>query len=232
MPYTSRSRENLLAEGFPGNRVYVTGNPIHEVMQHYNKQITESEILQELHLDHGRYFLLTVHRAENVDTEKRLRTLLTALVRLSKDSGFPVIGSLHPRTASRIEHFGLEINPGAIRLLPPLGFFDFVHLEQHAFCTLTDSGTVQEETCLLGVPNVTIRDVTERPETLECGSNFLTGIDEESIVRAVAFSTTHRNTWVPPWEYTKTDVAATVVRILLSYRIPEPSETAWQAVAK
>jgi UDP-N-acetylglucosamine 2-epimerase (non-hydrolysing) len=126
----------------------------------------------------------------------------------------------------------LQIDEGAIRLLPPLGFFDFVHLEQNAFCTLTDSGTVQEETCLFGVPNVTIRDVTERPETVECGSNYLSGVDEDSIARAVAFVTTHRGTWVPPVEYTKGEVAATVTRILLSYRIPEPSEMAWRADKK
>jgi UDP-N-acetylglucosamine 2-epimerase (non-hydrolysing) len=232
MPYTNRSRENLLAEGFPGNRIYVTGNPIHQVLERYKEQIASSGILQTLRLARGEYFLLTAHRAENVDIEQRLRTLLNALGRLSKEYGFPVIGSLHPRTASRMKQFGLEAGVDAIRLLPPLGFFDFVHLEQNAFCTLTDSGTVQEETCLLGTPNVTVRDATERPETLDCGSNFLSGIDEESIMSAVAFVTTHRGAWTPPVEYAKAEAAATVARILLSYRLPDPSETAWRAGLK
>jgi UDP-N-acetylglucosamine 2-epimerase (non-hydrolysing) len=232
MPYTNRSRENLLAEGFPGSRIYVTGNPIREVLEHYKAQITSSHVLQELQLERRKYFLFTAHRAENVDIEQRLRTLIGALARLSEKSGFPVIGSLHPRTASRIEQYGLKLNEGTIRLLPPLGFFDFVHLEQNAFCTLTDSGTVQEETCLFGVPNVTVRDVTERPETLECGSTFLSGVHEENIVRAVAFVTARPDTWLPPVEYSKGNVAATVARILLGYRIPDPSEVGWLAGRK
>ena len=119
-----------------------------------------------------------------------------ALVRISRKYGYPVIGSLHPRTASKIKQFGISIEADTIRLLPPLGFFDFVHLEEHAFCTLSDSGTVQEETCILGVPNITIRDVTERPETLECGSNLLSGINDSGIERAVDYVTDNRVRWV------------------------------------
>ncbi len=229
MTYTNRSRENLLAEGFPSNRVYVTGNPVHEVLEHYKEQITASDILHNLQLERGKYFLLTAHRAENVDIEDRLRLLVQVLGRLRKEFGFPVIGSLHPRTASKIKLFGIDVEQEAIRLLPPMGFFDFVHLEQNAFCTLTDSGTVQEETCLFRVPNVTIRDVTERPETLECGSNILTGVGGDEILRAVAFVSRRPGRWEPPEEYLRADVSSTVARILLGFRLPEARDHNWQS---
>jgi UDP-N-acetylglucosamine 2-epimerase (non-hydrolysing) len=176
--------------------------------------------------------LVTAHRSENVDIEHRLRTLVHALVHISGKYGYPVICSLHPRTASKIEQFGIAIDSGAIRFLPPLGFFDFVHLEDHAFCTLSDSGTVQEETCILGVPNVTLRDVTERPETLECGSNLISGIDDSGIERAVDYVTDNRDRWVAPSEYLRTGVAATVARIVLSHRQPDESELLWRSASR
>jgi UDP-N-acetylglucosamine 2-epimerase (non-hydrolysing) len=229
MPYTNRSRENLLAEGFPGSLVHVTGNPIYEVLEHYKEQISSSSILHDLHLERGKYFLLTAHRAENVDIEDRLKLLVQGLTRLRKEFGFPVVGSLHPRTESKIKLFGIYIDQEAIRFLPPMGFFDFVHLEQNAFCTLTDSGTVQEETCLFRVPNVTIRDVTERPETLECGSNILTGVGEDEILRAVAIVSRRAGRWAPPEEYLRAEVSSTVVRILLGFRLPRAVESNWQS---
>jgi UDP-N-acetylglucosamine 2-epimerase (non-hydrolysing) len=232
MPYTNRSRENLVAEGFPGNRIYVVGNPIREVLDHFRAEIASSTVLDELKLEKGRYFLLTAHRAENVDSEQRQRKLVNALIQLKQKYGYPVIGSLHPRTRAKMQEFGLEIDQEAIRFQPPLGFFDFVNLEQNAYCTLTDSGTVQEEACLFGVPNVTIRDVTERPETVECGSNTLSGIDEESILRAVRLATESRHAWCPPKDYMQTNVASTVVKILLSYRTQDSAEVAWRATSR
>lgn len=232
MPYTERSRENLLKEGIASNRIYVTGNPIGEVMEGYREQIAASNALAELGLERGKYFLLTAHRSENVDIEARLRTLVKALGRIHGKYGYPIIGSLHPRTASKLKQFGVEIESGAIRFLPPLGFFDFVHLEEHAFCTLSDSGTVQEETCILGVPNVTIRDVTERPETLECGSNLLSGIDEDSMERAVTFVTSNRTRWVAPREYMQMGVASTVGKIVLGHRQPDESEMLWRTASR
>lgn len=229
LPYTERSRENLLREGIGPNRIYVTGNPILEVMETFRDRITASTALGDLGLERGKYFLLTAHRSENVDIESRLRTLVKALTRISRKYGYPVIGSLHPRTASKIRKFGVEIDAEAIRFLPPLGFFDFVHLEQHAFCTLSDSGTVQEETCILGVPNVTIRDVTERPETLDCGSNLLSGIDEDSIERAVAYVTGNSARWEAPREYLQARVASTVGKIVLGHRQPDEAETLWSS---
>lgn len=228
LPYTNRSRENLLREGIPGERIYVTGNPIRQVIGHHAARISHSAVLAELGLEERGFFLVTMHRAENVDVEDRLRNLVEALAALHDRYGYPVICSLHPRTRAKVEQFGVNLARAGLRFLEPLGFFDFVRLERSAFCLLSDSGTVQEEACLFGVPNVTVRDVTERPETLECGSNILAGCEPETIAQAVEFVTTAGTGWTPPAEYLRDQVAETVCRIILSYRVPDPAELAWQ----
>lgn len=217
MPYTHRSRENLLREGIPADQIYVTGNPINEVMEHFAEEIASSTALQDHALEENRFFLVTAHRAENVDLEHRLRSLLDALVSLHERYRYPIICSLHPRTRSKAKKFGIPLAHPGLRFIEPLGFFDFIKLEQLAFCVLTDSGTVQEETCILGVPNVTLRDVTERPETIECGSNVLAGCDSETILNMVELVTQHRRSWDAPEEYLRPDVANTAVRILLAH---------------
>lgn len=229
MPYTSRSRDNLLREGIAGDRIFVTGNPIGEVIDFFESRIAGSGILDELSLAPKGYFLVTMHRAENVDIESRLRELGRALERLGAAYSFPVICSVHPRTRSKLEAFGVRIGKEFVRLVEPLGFFDFLRLEQGAFCVLSDSGTVQEETCLLRVPNVTIRDVTERPETVEYGSNLLAGVEADEILRAVEFVTQTSSNWTPPPEYTAKNVAETVCRIVLGYRPADLAEQAWRA---
>lgn len=227
MPYTNRSRENLLAEGFPGNRVYVTGNPIKQVIDQFSEKIAASAALEELGLERRRFFLVTLHRAENVDIERRLRFLLDVLALLHEEFGFPVVCSLHPRTRSKMEAFGIDLQRAGLSLLKPFGFFDFVGLEQSAFCLLSDSGTVQEEACIFGVPNVTIRDVTERPETLDCGSNVFCGAMPDDVLRAVRMVTAQSDRWKPPEEYLAPAVAETVCRIVLGYRLPDTAELEW-----
>jgi len=130
----------------------------------------------------------------------------------------PMVVSLHPRTADKMRKFGLDPQSERVRLLAPLGFFDFVKLERNARCVLSDSGTVQEECCIFGVPNVTIRDVTERPETIECGSNILSGADPEMIVRAVDIVLNSACEWAPPAEYVEQHVSTAVTKIVLGYR--------------
>lgn len=218
MPYTERSRQNLVREGIEARRIYVTGNPILEVIRHQQPGIACSAIHAKLGLEAGKYILVTMHRAENVDVEVRIKNLALALDRLHEIHGVPVIVSTHPRTRIRLEAFGVRFNTGDIRLLEPFGFFDFIALEQSALCVVSDSGTVQEECCILKVPNVTIRDVTERPETLECGSNMLAGADPDLIVRAVGMVLGMRGGWTPPPEYTATNVSDVVVRIVTGYR--------------
>jgi UDP-N-acetylglucosamine 2-epimerase (non-hydrolysing) len=218
MPYTERSRQNLLREGIPGERTYVIGNPIYEVIQHYDSQIGRSTILAELGLQAGRYFLVTVHRAENVDIEDRLQELMTALNLLQHEYQVPMIVSTHPRTRERMEEFGMELQSGLIRFMPPFGFFEFISLERQALCVLSDSGTVQEESAIFGVPNVTIRDVTERPETIECGSNMLSGTKPETILRCVRSVLALENKWSPPREYVASNVSQAVIKIVLGFR--------------
>ncbi len=230
MPYTNRSRENLLREGIASERIYVTGNPIKEVMDYHTKRVKSSGALSEHHLEAGKYFLVTLHRAENVDVEERLRKLVAALAALNKKYGFPVLCSLHPRTKAKAEAFNVKLDQAGLRFVEPLGFLDFIRLEQAAFCLLSDSGTVQEEGCILGVPNVTLRDVTERPETIECGSNVLAGCEPDNILRLVELVTSENHLWQPPVEYLADQVAATVCRILLSSRLPDMAEQAWQRV--
>jgi UDP-N-acetylglucosamine 2-epimerase (non-hydrolysing) len=229
LPYTERSRANLLREGIAGERIFVTGNPIKQVMDGCLDGISRSAILDTLGTRPRAYFLVTMHRAENVDVELRLRQLVDGLRQLHAEYGHPVICSFHPRTRSRIEAFGVDIALSGVRFLPPFGFFDFVRLERDAFCILSDSGTVQEEASLLKVPNVTLRDVTERPETLECGSNMLSGIAPEAITSAVRFVTGHQVDWTPPREYLADHVAETVCRIVTGYRIPDAAEVSWNA---
>jgi len=228
MPYTQRSRENLLREGIAGERIFVTGNPIKEVIDHYADRVESSSALANLGLQPRRFFLATMHRAENVDVEERLRNLVEAFATLHERFGFPVVCSFHPRTRAKVERFGVNIHRAGLQFLEPLGFFDFIRLEQSAFCVLSDSGTVQEEACLFGVPNVTIRDVTERPETIECGSNVLASADPDRIVKLVELVTGERGRWQAPAEYLADNVAATVCRILLGFRMPDLAEQAWQ----
>jgi UDP-N-acetylglucosamine 2-epimerase (non-hydrolysing) len=221
MPYTERSRSNLLREGIEGRRVFVTGNPIREVIEHYGPQISASKVLEELGVTAGNYFLVTMHRAENVDVEERLRALIQALEALQREYSLPIICSTHPRTRAVMERFRVDAAAHAqIRFCEPFGLFDFVALERQAFCVLSDSGTVQEECCIFRVANVTIRDVTERPETIECGSNMLSGAEPETVLRCVRTVLEQKADWAVPPEYLAEGVSRTVVKILLGYSAP------------
>ena len=217
MPYTHRSKENLLREGIRRDRIFVTGNPIFEVLQHYGSSIDASGVLERLSVESGGYFLVTLHRAENVDDPRRLKSFLDGLAAVAETWRKPMVVSVHPRTADLLSRHGLAPGSERVRMMPPLGFFDFARLEKSAFCVLSDSGTVQEECCIFRVPNVTLRDVTERPETIECGSNILSGADPGRIVAAVATATAAPPAWEPPAEYLQPRVAPTVLRILFGY---------------
>jgi len=145
MPYTERSRINLLREGIPGERIFVTGNPIKEVLDHYEKKIDSSKIIQNLGLKNGNYFLATLHRAENVDVPERLDNFVKAFNTVAAIYKVPIIWSVHPHTRKRLQKRKLDKR---IMAIEPLGLFDFVKLEKNAMCVLTDSGTVQEECCI------------------------------------------------------------------------------------
>jgi UDP-N-acetylglucosamine 2-epimerase (non-hydrolysing) len=217
LPYTERSRQNLLREGIPGERVYVTGNPILEVISHYDAQIQSSDVHRRLDVKPGQYFLVTLHRAENVDIDSRLHQFVQALEHIEKKYQMPVVVSTHPHTRNKMQEFGVDVSNQRIRFMEPFGFFDFIKLERNAFCLLSDSGTVQEECAIFRVPNVTLRDVTERPETIECGSNILAGASVESIDRCVELVTNRKLEWRVPPEYLVDNVSDTVIKILLGY---------------
>ena len=213
MPYTYRSAENLVREGIERRRIYVTGNPIKEVLDHYAPQVEAADPFTQFGVEPGKYFLMTAHRAETVDVPERLTSLMRALNDTIEKHDMPILASLHPRTADKMRAFGVDA--GKITFVPPLGLFDFVRLEKEAFCVLSDSGTVQEECCIFGVPTVTMRDVTERPETIECGSNLLAGVEAHRILPAIDLAVRSAGTWTPPAEYLASNVSDVVVRIVL-----------------
>ena len=217
MPYTHRSKENLVSEGIDRERIYVTGNPIKQVLDSYSDKIEASEILDKLGVSPQGYFLGTIHRAENVDNADRLTHIVGGLAAVAEHFQLQFLISVHPRTADKLIQHGIRASEDSIKLLEPLGFFDFVKLEKNARAVLTDSGTVQEECCIFGVPNVTVRDVTERPETIEVGSNIVSGAETASIIRCVELAASENVKWSPPEEYLVSNVAETVTRIVLGH---------------
>ncbi|MEH7587794.1 UDP-N-acetylglucosamine 2-epimerase (non-hydrolyzing) [Priestia megaterium] len=215
LPYTPQSKENLIKEGISPNRIIVSGNPIFEVLEHYNNEIEQSNILTNLKLSKDDYFLVTTHRAENVDHEDRLLEIIKGINMVAEIHQKRVICSIHPRTKSRLaSNSTVEIHP-LVEFHEPFGFFDFVKLEKNAFCVLTDSGTVQEECCLFHVPTVTIRKTTERPETIECGSNMLSGLDANQIVNCVNVMISQPKAWSYPEGYDHKNVSDKVLKIIL-----------------
>ncbi len=188
-PPTSTSQENLLAEGIPEERTHVVGNTIVDAtLQNLELARRVSKILEDLDLKPAEYFLVTLHRQENVDDPARLKAILSAFKRMSEEYGVPLIFPAHPRTRKMIGELGLQAlvdNNSGLKLLDPVGYMDFLMLESSAKLALTDSGGVQEETCILNVPCVTIRDNTERPETVDVGKNIIAGTTMDGIREAV-----------------------------------------------
>lgn len=218
MPYTERSRMHLLAEGFAPARVLVTGNPIKEVLDHHAAAIAEAKPLDAFGLREREFLLLTLHRQETVDDESRLRSVLAGAQQAAQAAGMPVLFSAHPRTRERLSAFGIGDEGDWLVRTGPLPFFDFVACERRAACVLTDSGTVQEECCIFGVPTVTVRDSTERLETIECGGNVLGGTEPEAIARCTRMALSREpGWWQPPPEYLVRDVSATVSSIVLGH---------------
>jgi len=214
IPYTPNSRENLIREGIPKNRIFISGNPIYEVLMSYMDKIEKSLILSTLHLKPKEYFLVTAHRAENVDSKDRLEQLFNGLDLVANKFNLPIICSIHPRTRNKLEEFNIEINNPNITLMKPFGFFDFVKLEKNAKLVFTDSGTVQEECCIFNIPTVTTRDTTERPETVECGSNIISGLNSNDILSCAETMLARNNDWEYPIGYIDNNVSDKIVKYL------------------
>ena len=212
LPYTENSKQNLLSEGFHKNYVFKTGNPIYEVLNHYWQHIKNSKILEKLELKKQNFVLVTAHRTENVDDKESLHSIVGAINLMSRQ--YPVVVSLHPRTKDKLKDTKLKFFKNVI-LSAPFGFFDFVKLESEAKLVISDSGTVQEECCILKVPSITIRNSTERQETVECGSNILSGTDTEQIMRVFNVLVKRAYDWNPPEDYVVNNVSDTVINIIL-----------------
>lgn len=195
---TEKAMQTLLSEGVPEGRVFVTGNTVVDAV-YQNLEISgkQPDVHERLGLDGGRYFLATVHRQENVDNEKRFRGILEALEMVRKEFDFPVVYPVHPRSRRQLSAFNAEAK--GVKLVEPLDYLSFLRLEKDARLVLTDSGGVQEEACILNVPCVTLRDNTERPETLEVGSNVLAGTDPHEIVEKAGLMLSRDNHWKNPF---------------------------------
>jgi len=196
---SKKAKDILLSEGIPKKKIFVTGNTIVDaVYQNLKLAQKKSKILDRLNLEKENYFLVTAHRQENVDKKERLKGILEGLGLIYEKFNLSVIYPIHPRTRKVIARFNLSI-PKGVRLTEPIGFLDFLQLEANAKLVLTDSGGVQEETCILKVPCVTLRDNTERPETLEVGSNILAGVSPDKILKSVNKMITKKRDWKNPF---------------------------------
>lgn len=184
LTYSDIAREYLLAEGVPADTVIKTGSPMYEVLRHYRDRIEGSDALSRLGLERYGYFLVSAHREENIDSERNFAAFVTVLYDLTQRYGIPVVVSTHPRTQKRIDASGVEFGP-LVRLLKPLGFTDYVNLQQQARAVLSDSGTITEESSILNFPALNIREAHERPEGMEEASVMLVGLNCDRIVQAL-----------------------------------------------
>ena len=214
LPYTERSKANLIREGILPEYIFVSGNPITEILKFYNNKIEESDILKKLGLKKKDYFLATAHREENVDNSNTLDTIIQGFNLVAEKFNKDVVFSVHPRTKSKLSNPKIKLTK-KIKTSEPFGFFDFVKLEKDALCVISDSGTVQEECSILKTPTVTIRETTERPETVECGSNILSGTsDPKRILDSVGYMLKLSNNWISPYE-NDLNVSDKIIKLIL-----------------
>lgn len=219
LPYTEHSRRYLLSEGIDGKTIFVTGSPMPEVIKNYRKRIESSDVLKRLALKEKAYFLLSAHREENIDIESNFNTLMKAINSVAEKYRMPVIYSLHPRSKKLIKERNHKFHP-LVREIDPFGYIDYSKLQMNAFCVLSDSGTLSEESALLKFPAVLIRTSTERPEVIDKGSLVIGGIDQEGIEQAIEVAVkSHAEGYqfTPPADYCDTDVSMKVVKIIQSY---------------
>jgi UDP-N-acetylglucosamine 2-epimerase (non-hydrolysing) len=216
LPYSSIAREYLLAEGLPADRIIKSGSPLFEVLNHYRPEIDRSDILNKLNVQRGKYFLVSVHRAENVDSDERLRLFVETLGAVAERYAEPILVSTHPRTRKRIDGLGLQFHP-LVQLLKPFGFLDYNALQLKAHAVLSDSGSITEESAILGFPAIDLRDAHERPEGMEQAVVMLTGLGPQRVLQALDLLATQESRPRIPDDYAVPDVSEKVARIILSY---------------
>jgi len=219
--YTEHARRNLLAEGLHPRRIIKTGSPMREVLDAYRNEILSSDVLDRLGLSEGGYFLVSAHREENVDSPERLRALVDCLVAVRTVYHLPVFVSTHPRTRKRLEALPEWTAPEGITFSDPLGFHDYNRLQLSSACCLSDSGTIAEESTLLGFPAVTLRDSIERPEALDTGGILMTGLDRDDVIAAVGVAMAAGHTrdgigYLTPHDYLIANTSERVLNFILS----------------
>lgn len=226
---TEHARRYLLAENLPPDRVFTLGSHLPEVFDTFRKNIDDSAVLDRLGLSADGYFLVSAHREENVDASTRLQQLLDSLNGLAEEYGLPVLISTHPRTRARLEAVSNTLLSPHLRFEKPFGLFDYVHLQQHAHCVLSDSGTITEESAILGFPAVTVRDTHERPEGMDDGVLIMCGLGRETVLDAVrlARAAVHAEVRDPRVAaYCQGDVSWKILKLVHSY-IPYVKERVW-----
>ena len=220
MPYSAISRDYLLREAIPPDRVIKTGSPMYEVLHYYMPKIQESDVIDLLNLKDGEYFVLSCHREENIDAPEQFAKLVDLLNQLAEMHGQRIIVSTHPRTRNRIEGQVVKLN-SLVELMKPLGFCDYVNLQIHARAVLSDSGTITEESSILNFPAVNIRNAHERPEGMEEGAVMMTGLEINRIYEALKILENQKRgeqrSLEMPGDYKVPNVSKKVVRIILSY---------------
>lgn len=221
MTYTEHARRYLLAEGLRPETVMKTGSPMKEVLGHFMPQIESSDVLNKLGLEGGKYFVVSAHREENVDSESNFSNLLETLNTIAAKYNHPIIVSTHPRTRKRLEDRGSDGMDPRIRFLKPLGFFEYVKLQMHAKCVISDSGTITEESSVLNFPAVTIRQAHERPEGMDEGTLIMCGLQADRVIESIevviAQSTAEVQSFRLVPDYDTDNVSKKVLRIILSY---------------
>ncbi|MDF2802085.1 MAG: UDP-N-acetylglucosamine 2-epimerase [Anaerocolumna sp.] len=219
LPYTEHSRRYLLSEGIDGKTLFVTGSPMREVLRDHLEKIKTSDVLERLKLEKGKYILLSAHREENIDIEDNFMSLMASVNKIAEKYQMPIIYSMHPRSKKFIEQRGFMFHP-LVRSMSPFGFLDYNHLQMNAFCVLSDSGTLSEESAMLNFPGVLIRTSTERPEVLDKGTIVIGGINgvdvEQAVELAIAMSENNEETIISE-DYTDTNVSVKVVKLIQSY---------------
>jgi len=220
LPYTEHSRRYLLSEGIRKEYIFVTGSPMPEVLNNYRDSINGSKVLAELKLEKSKYILVSAHREENIDIEENFLNLIDSLNFVAEEFKLPIIYSTHPRSWKKIEEKKIKFNP-LIRKLKPFGFIDYNKLQQNAFCVLSDSGTLSEESVILNFPAVLIRTSTERPEVLDKGSIIIGGIKSKDVIQSIYSSVetfkAMDNKNILPVDYQDTNISMKVVKIIQSY---------------
>ena len=221
LPYTEHARRYLLAEGIRPETIIKTGSPMLEVLQEYESKIANSTVLRRLKLVRGGYFLVSAHREENVDDPRNFRDLLKSLAAVSKRYGLKIIVSTHPRTRARLAAAKRPRGKAGIEFLKPLGFPDYVKLQTNARCVLSDSGTLTEESSILGFPAVMIRQAHERPEGMDEAAVIMAGLKPERVIEAIDLAIAHHAAGKKPFrvaaDYKADNVSRKVVRIILGY---------------